>query len=47
LLLDDFGVLGKETFGVSGPHIKIRFFGGWEYKPEDFSTCDVSDDNMR
>jgi hypothetical protein len=19
----------KETFGVSGPHIKVRFFGGW------------------
>lgn len=24
----------KETFGVSGPHIKVRFFGGWDYKPE-------------
>jgi Protein of unknown function (DUF3604) len=24
----------KETFGVSGPHIKVRFFGGWGYKPE-------------
>jgi hypothetical protein len=22
----------KETFGVSGPHIKVRFFGGWDYK---------------
>jgi hypothetical protein len=21
----------KETFGVSGPHIKVRFFGGWHY----------------
>ena len=21
----------KETFGVSGPHIKVRLFGGWEY----------------
>jgi len=21
----------KETWGVSGPHIKVRFFGGWEY----------------
>ena len=21
----------KETFGVSGPHIKVRFFGGWGY----------------
>ncbi len=24
----------KETFGVSGPHIKVRFFGGWEYDAE-------------
>lgn len=21
----------KETFGVSGPHMKVRFFGGWSY----------------
>ena len=21
----------KETFGVSGPHIRVRFFGGWDY----------------
>ena len=21
----------KETFGVSGPRIKVRFFGGWGY----------------
>jgi hypothetical protein len=21
----------KETFGVSGPHMKVRFFGGWGY----------------
>jgi len=24
----------KETFGASGPHIKVRFFGGWDY-PKD------------
>jgi len=24
----------KETFGVSGPHIKVRFFGGWEYSKD-------------
>lgn len=24
----------KETFGVSGPHIKVRLFGGWEYTPD-------------
>jgi hypothetical protein len=24
----------KETFGVSGPHIKVRLFGGWGYGKE-------------
>jgi hypothetical protein len=24
----------KETFAASGPHIKVRFFGGWEYNSE-------------
>jgi len=24
----------KETFGVSGPHIKLRFFGGWNYNKD-------------
>ena len=24
----------KETFGVSGPHIKVRLFGGWGYDKE-------------
>jgi hypothetical protein len=27
----------RETFGTSGPHIKIRFFGGWEYKAEELN----------
>ena len=30
----------KETFGVSGPHIKVRFFGGWGY---DKGILDASD----
>lgn len=24
----------KETFAVSGPHIKVRFFGGWSYNKD-------------
>ena len=30
----------KETFAVSGPHIKVRFFGGWEYVPAMLSDKD-------
>lgn len=30
----------KETFAVSGPHIKLRFFGGWEYKTDDLAGQD-------
>jgi hypothetical protein len=30
----------KETFGVSGPHIKVRFFGGWEYNKDILNTSD-------
>jgi hypothetical protein len=30
----------KETFGVSGPHIKVRFFGGWEYGPDTMNQSD-------
>jgi hypothetical protein len=25
------GMKRKETFAVTGPHIQVRFFGGWEY----------------
>jgi len=30
----------KETFGVSGPHIKVRFFGGWGYNKDLLSARD-------
>jgi hypothetical protein len=30
----------KETFGVSGPHIKVRFFGGWGYTKDAFDAKD-------
>jgi hypothetical protein len=30
----------KETFGVSGPHIKVRFFGGWSYNKDILNVGD-------
>jgi hypothetical protein len=30
----------KETFGVSGPHIKVRFFGGWGYSKDTLKAKD-------
>jgi hypothetical protein len=30
----------KETFGVSGPHIKVRLFGGWGYGKNVFDAKD-------
>jgi len=30
----------KETFGVSGPHIKVRLFGGWGYGSNVFDAKD-------
>gem|GEM_PF-17094 len=30
----------KETFGVSGPHIKVRFFGGWDFNKDIFNAND-------
>ena len=30
----------KETFGVSGPHIKVRFFGGWSYSNDILNAGD-------
>lgn len=33
-------IRAKEVFGTSGPRIKPRFFGGWDYDP---SMCDSPD----
>ena len=33
------GMQRKETFAVSGPHIKVRFFGGWEYAADLFNDA--------
>jgi Protein of unknown function (DUF3604) len=30
----------KETFGVSGPHIKVRFFAGWGYNKDVLNAKD-------
>jgi hypothetical protein len=30
----------KETFGVSGPHIKVRLFGGWDFDANTMSGSD-------
>jgi hypothetical protein len=30
----------KETFGVSGPHIRVRFFGGWGYSKDILNAKD-------
>jgi hypothetical protein len=34
------GMKRKETFAVTGPHIKVRFFGGWEYSADVLASQD-------
>ena len=33
-------MLRRETFGTSGPQIKVRFFGGWAYGADDVASAD-------
>jgi hypothetical protein len=33
-------MLRKETFGTSGPHIKVRFFGGWDFRDRDLKGAE-------
>ncbi|HXX30970.1 MAG TPA: DUF3604 domain-containing protein, partial [Myxococcaceae bacterium] len=35
----------KETFGTSGVHIKVRFFGGWSYAPDILNGKDWAKDS--
>jgi hypothetical protein len=30
----------RETFGTSGPHIRVRFFGGWDFAAGDIESQD-------
>jgi hypothetical protein len=32
----------KETFGTSGPHLQVRFFGGWDFDASDVGGGDVA-----
>ncbi len=33
-------MLRRETFGTTGPQIKVRFFGGWGYRADDVNSAD-------
>jgi hypothetical protein len=33
-------MLRRETFGTTGPQIKVRFFGGWSFEADDIVSAD-------
>ncbi len=35
-------MLRRETFGTTGPQIKVRFFGGWAYSADDVNALTLS-----
>ncbi|MYF70295.1 MAG: DUF3604 domain-containing protein [Proteobacteria bacterium] len=37
----------KEVYATSGPRIHLRFFGGWDYAPEDAEANDLADVGYR
>ncbi len=32
----------RETFGTTGPHIKVRLFGGWDFSNDDIASPDYA-----
>jgi hypothetical protein len=35
-------MLRRETFGTTGPQIKVRFFGGWGFEADDVVSADLA-----